>query len=64
MTECKYCSSEMELIQVDDNPNKGYAHNILYCEECSTLLHNRVWNNKGNTWIKPNGETEVETCQK
>ena len=56
--KCKYCDSDMVLIQVDDNPNTGFAHNIFYCEECQTTLHNRVWNNKGNTWIKNDGSVE------
>ena len=59
--KCKYCKEEMDLIQVDDDPNKGFAHNIYYCECCATLLHNRVWDNKGNTWVKCNGEVEVDT---
>jgi len=58
--ECKYCESDMKLRIVDDNPKTGFAHNVFYCDECETLLHNRVWESSGNTWIRCEGTVEVE----
>lgn len=59
--KCKYCTEDMIGLTCGDNPKTGFAQNIYYCERCNTLLQNRVWNNKGNTWIKEDGSVENES---
>ena len=44
---CKCCNKEMKLIDVNDNPDRGYAYNIFHCIYCMIVCKEDVWENKG-----------------
>ena len=58
--KCIECGEEMDLIYVDDNPNRDYAYNIFSCTHCMVICHNNVWRNRGNIWIYPNHKVTKE----
>lgn len=57
---CEHCNSEMrEIILVDDNPNRAYAHNLYQCTKCMTLCKENLWRDKGLLWIYANNDTRL-----
>jgi len=54
---CLQCSSaKPELIQVFDDPSKGFAYNVFWCDHCGTLYREDVWKNAGVTILAQNGD--------
>jgi len=48
-TECVY-----------DDPQTGYAYNLMQCNDCGMLCKEDVWKNKGLTWISEDGKIVIE----
>jgi hypothetical protein len=41
----------MSLVDVNDNPNEGYAYNVWHCLTCANICKENVWDYKGYIWI-------------
>jgi len=58
--KCIKCGYEMDLIDVMDDPEMGYAYNLFKCINCLVICKNNVWKNPGNLWIMANNEIKIE----
>lgn len=47
MKKCKGCGEEIELLDVWDDPNVGYAFNVFLCGCCGNLYKVNVWKDAG-----------------
>lgn len=48
--------SNIKGLDVYDNPDTGFAHNIFLNEHDGTVYIERVWNNTGVTVVSSNGD--------
>ena len=51
--------SDIKGLDVYDDPNTGFAHNIYQDEDDGTVYIERVWNNSGVTVVSSNGNVKV-----
>lgn len=51
--------SDIKGLDVYDDPDTGFAHNIYQDEDDGTVYIERVWNNSGVTVVSSNGDVKV-----
>ena len=51
--------SDIKGLDVYDDPENGFAHNIYQDEDDGTVYIERVWNNSGVTVVSSNGDIKV-----
>ena len=50
--------NNIHMIEVFDNPEMNFAHNIYLDQDLGTLYIERVWDCAGVTIVNSNGETQ------
>lgn len=51
--------SNIKGLDVYDNPENGFAHNVYQDEDDGTVYIQRVWNNSGVTVVSSNGDIKL-----
>lgn len=50
LSECPLCKAEeldLDLVAAQDHPDKEYAYNLYVCSNCSGIIKQDVWKNRG-----------------
>ena len=50
--------NNIHMIEVFDDPETGFAHNVYLDQDVGTLYIERVWDCAGVTIVNSNGETQ------
>jgi len=64
--KCPQCDTRILNFRVYDTGSSGspidddkdYAHNVWLCDECGTVVVDRVWCDAGLTIVYPDGKVE------